>query len=85
MYLTDYLNNIMVMKLGMTSWVLRVARIEEMRNASIVLVGKPERKRPRGRHGWTKENNIKINFKKQDTKHWNGFIGLKIGESEVGT
>jgi hypothetical protein len=62
------------MKLGRMSWALHVARMGEMRNASNVLVGKPEGKRPPGSHWHIKEDNIKINL----TNMWNGFIWLRI-------
>jgi hypothetical protein len=46
----------------------------EMRNVYKIFVGKPEGKRPLGRfkHRW--EDNIKINFKKQDKRMWTRFI-----------
>jgi hypothetical protein len=81
-YLTDYSDNIIVMKLGMMSWALHVACMGEMRNACNVLVGKPEGKRPSGRHRRRKEDNIEINLMKWDTKMLNGFIWLRIGISE---
>jgi hypothetical protein len=44
-------------------WVEHVARIEEIRNAYIILIRKPEGKRPlrSNRHRW--EDNIKVILK----------------------
>jgi hypothetical protein len=50
------------------------SRIEEKRNAYRILVGKPERKRPRRK--WV--NNIKMDLK----EIWIGLIWLRIETSE---
>ena len=51
-------------------WEGHVARMEESRNAYRVLVGKPESKRPLGRHRW--EDNIKMDLRELvcDTGDW---------------
>jgi hypothetical protein len=46
-----------------------------------VLLENSEGKRPLERPRLTREDNIKIDLKKQDTKVWTGFIWLKIGTS----
>jgi hypothetical protein len=53
----------------------------ENTNVHIILVGKPERKRTRGRPRCTRENNIKIYFKKQNGSRRTGVIWLKIEAS----
>jgi len=44
-------------------WVWHLAHVGERRNAFRVLVGKPGRKRPFGRHRSSWKDNIKINIK----------------------
>ena len=55
-------NNVRVIKLRRMRWAGHVARMGERRGVYRVLVGKPEGKRPLGRHrrGW--EDNIKIDL-----------------------
>jgi hypothetical protein len=60
--------------------------MKEKRNAYGVLVGKPEGKRPPGRHRSWLENNIKMNFQEigccdvdwihlaQDRDHWQALV-----------
>jgi hypothetical protein len=43
-------NIIRVIKSRSIGWMDHIARLEEMRNAYNILVGKPEGKRPLGRH-----------------------------------
>jgi len=43
--------------------VEHVARMGEMRNAYKALGGKPQGKRPLGRHRWRQESNIKMTLK----------------------
>jgi hypothetical protein len=45
-------------------WTGHIARMGEMRNMYKILVGKPERKRPLGRHRRRWEGNIKIDLRK---------------------
>jgi hypothetical protein len=54
-----------------------IARIGEMRNAYKIFVGKPEGKRPLGRHRRRWEDNIGIDCGKVGTE----FICLRIGTS----
>ena len=54
------------------TWAGNVARIKESRNAYIVLVGKPEGKRPLGRPRHRREDNIKM-----DLREW--VVILEIG------
>jgi len=49
-----------VTKVRRMRWVGHVARMREMRNIYNVLVRKPERKRPLGRHRRRQEDNIKM-------------------------
>jgi hypothetical protein len=63
-------------------WAGHVARIGEKRNAHRVLVGKPEGKRPLGRHRRRWQDNIKMDLREigwggmdwidlaQDRDHW---------------
>jgi len=55
-------------------WEGNIARMGEMRNAYNNLVGKPEGKRPLGRHrhGW--EDIWKWTLDEQGGKVWTGFI-----------
>jgi hypothetical protein len=53
----------------------------EMRNVYIMLAGKPERKRPLGRHRHRWNNNIKMNLKEIRFEVWTVFIQLKTGGS----
>jgi hypothetical protein len=50
----------------------------ERRGVYRVLVGKPEGKRPLGRHRCRWEDNIKI-FRKWDVGEWTGSSWLRIG------
>jgi len=44
-------------------WAGRVARFEEIRNALTVFIGKPEGKRPRGRHRHRWEDNVRMDLR----------------------
>jgi hypothetical protein len=57
-------NTSRVIRSRMTRMVGHVARIADGRGAYRVLVGRPNGKRPLGRHRRVWEDNIKINFKK---------------------
>lgn len=50
----------------------------ENRNAYIIFVGKPERKRPPGKARCTWQDDIKMDLKRQDRNTWTGVIWLKI-------
>ena len=52
-----------------------VARMGERR----VLVGKPEGKRPLGRHMCRYEDNIKIDLQEVGGVAWTGLIGVRTG------
>jgi hypothetical protein len=60
-------------------WGGHVARMEEMRNASGILVGKSEEKRPLGRIRRRWVDNIII--ERQDGMVWAGSNWLRIGTS----
>jgi hypothetical protein len=66
---------IRVTKSRRVRWAGYVARVGEMRNAYDILVGKPERKRPRGRWGII----LECILEKEDGKMWTGCIWIRIG------
>jgi hypothetical protein len=45
------------------------------------LVGKPDGKRPLGRHGGRWEDNIRKDLRERDVKLWTGLMWLRIGTS----
>jgi hypothetical protein len=49
-------------------WTLHVICVGKMRNASKILVGKPEEKRPLGRAGCGWEDNIRMDLKETGHK-----------------
>jgi hypothetical protein len=53
--------------------------MEDRRGAYRVLVGRPEGKRPLGRHRRRWEDNIKIDLQEVGWGAWNGLIWLRIG------
>jgi len=53
-------NIISVIKLRMIRWTGRVAWMGEIRRAYNILIGKPEGKRPLGRHTYRWEDNIRM-------------------------
>jgi hypothetical protein len=55
-------NIIGMIKSRRMKWAGHVARMTEMRNAYNILVRKPERKRPLGKHRCRWNDNIKIHF-----------------------
>jgi hypothetical protein len=55
-------NIVRVIKSRRMRWAGHVARIGERRGVYVVLVGKPERKRPLGRPRRRRENNIKMDL-----------------------
>jgi hypothetical protein len=67
-------------KLRRMRWTGHVARMGEKRNAYMILVGKPEGKRPLGRprHRW--DSSIKMDFREIG---WGGmdWLWLRIGTS----
>ena len=54
-------------------WAVHVARMEQSRNAYIILEGKPEGKRPLGRPRRRREDNIKMDLREvgSDPGDWN--------------
>jgi hypothetical protein len=55
------------------------SRSEDSRGVRRVLVGKPEGKRPLGRHRCRWEDNIQMDFRKWDVKARIGLMGLRTG------
>ena len=55
-------NIVRVIKSRRMSWAGHVTRVGERRGVNIVLVGKPEGKRPLGRPRHRRENNIKMDL-----------------------
>ena len=51
----------------------------EMRSAYRVVVGRPDWRRPFGKHMRRWKGNIKINLRKVGWGAWTGFIWLRIG------
>jgi hypothetical protein len=59
-----------------------VCDMNDKRNTYRVLVGKPEGKRPLGRHGHRLEDNIKMDLEiGWDGMVWTGLFWLKMGKS----
>ena len=56
-------NIIQVIKSGRMRWVRHVARMGDSRGAYRILVGKPEGRRPLGRHRLRWEDNIKVDIR----------------------
>jgi hypothetical protein len=54
-------------------WAGHIARLGEMRNVYKILVGKPEEKRPLGRHRRRWENNIRMDLREMGWEgvYWN--------------
>ena len=63
-------NIVRVIKLRRMRWVGNIARMEERRGVYRVLVGKPEGKRPLGRHRLRWEDDIKMDL--QEVGVWTG-------------
>jgi hypothetical protein len=74
----EELRNLYLIKSRRMSWAGHVARMGAKRNAYSILVGKPEGKRPLGRHWWV--DNIKMDLR-EDGMVWIGLIWLRIGTS----
>jgi len=70
-------NIVRVIKSRRMRWAGHVARIGERKGVYAVLVGKPEGKRPLGRHRSRWEDNIKMDL--QEVGVWTGSNCLKIG------
>ena len=60
-------------------WAGHVARMEEKRDVSRVLVGKPEGQRLLGRLGLRWEYNIKMDLQELGCGVWTGLTWLRIG------
>jgi len=65
--LTKYYSDITT---RITRWAGHVARMGKRRGAYRVLVGRPEERRPLGRHKHRWEDNIKMDF--QEVGWWHG-------------
>jgi hypothetical protein len=75
-------NFIRVIKSRRMRWSGQAVRMVERRGAYRVLVGKPEGKRPLGRHRRKWEDNIKLYLRKVDWGAWTGVIWLMIGTGD---
>jgi hypothetical protein len=69
-----------MLKLRRMRWAGHVARMGEKKNAYRILMGKPEGKRPLGRHRCRWEDTIKMDLR-WDGVAWTGLIWRKIGNS----
>jgi hypothetical protein len=69
---TFYQNVIRVIKPRGMSWTGYIARMGDMRNVYKILVGRPEGKRPLGRHRHRWEDNIKMDLRETgiDGANW---------------
>jgi hypothetical protein len=63
-------------------WVGHGARIGEVRNAYKILVGKPEGKKPLGRHRCRWKANVRMNLREIGWQVWTGCIWLRLGISD---
>jgi hypothetical protein len=73
------LNIVRVIKLRRMRWVGQVARMEERRGVYMVLVGKPEGKRPLGDRDIDGRIILRWIFRKWDVGVWTGSSWLRIG------
>jgi hypothetical protein len=83
-------NIVRVIKSRRMRWAGHVARMGEWRSAYIVLVGRPEGKRPLGRPRRTWDDNIKTDLREieigganwirlaQDRFQWRAFVNLRV-------
>ena len=55
----------MMIRSSTTRWAVHVARLGQKRNSHRNLVGKPEGKRPLGKHRRLREDNIEMDLKKE--------------------
>jgi len=72
-------NIVLVIKSRRMRWGEHVARMGERRGVYRALVGKPEGKRPLGRHRHRWEDNIKMDIQEVGCGVWTGSSWLKIG------
>ena len=72
-------NIVRVIRSRRMRWAGHVARIGERRDVYRVLVGKPEGKRPFGRHRHRWENNNKMDLQEVGWGVWTGSSWLRIG------
>jgi hypothetical protein len=75
-------NIVWVIKSRIMRWSGHVARMGESRDVYRILMGKPEGKRPLGRHRLRWEGNIKWIFRKWDVRVWTGSSWLMIGTGD---
>ena len=90
-YLYTYINNeelndlytsysiVRVIKSRKIRWAGHVARMWERRGVYRVLVGKPEGRRPLGRHKRRWDDALRWIFRKWDVGVWTGWSWLRIG------
>jgi hypothetical protein len=72
-------NIIRVIKSRRMRWAGHLARVGEKRGAYRILVGRPEGRRPLGRHRRRWEDNIKIDLQEVGWGAWTGLGWLRIG------
>jgi hypothetical protein len=72
-------NIVWVVKLRRMRWAGHVARMREERGVHRVLMGKPEGKRPLGRHRCRWEDNIKMDVQEVGGDRGAGWSWLRIG------
>jgi hypothetical protein len=68
----------MLRVIKLRGWAGHVARTGAMRTSLQVFVGKPEGKRPLGRHRRRWEDNIIMHFRKTDESVWTEVTGRMI-------
>jgi hypothetical protein len=71
-------NIVRMIKSKRIRWVEHVVRVWERRSVYKVLVGKPEGRKPRGRHKRRFEDNIKIDLQEVGLGVWTRSIWLRI-------
>jgi hypothetical protein len=76
-FLTEYYSNDQIKKNEMGG---ACGNTGDRRGAYRVLVGKPEGKRPPGRHRLRWDDNIKMDVKELGWEVWTGLIWLRIGK-----
>ena len=72
-------NSVRLMKSKRMIWEGHVVCMEEKRGVDSVLVGKPEGKRPPGRHRRRWEDKIKMDLQEVGCGVWTGSSWLRIG------
>jgi hypothetical protein len=75
------LNIVRVIKSRRMRWTGHVARMREGRGVYRILVGRPKDKRPLGRPRLRREDNIKMDLRRQGSMTRTGFSCIRIGSS----